>query len=213
MIFSNSFMRRRADVDLEEYRAHWLEPHGPMTAKLPGTKRYAQNHVMFSDGTNAKARELRIDGFAQLAYDSIDDRSAAYGSPELKACDLDSPLFIGGVSRVVTKVSEGQIEQEDSLAKAFIVVAREAGTPAANDPALSPSAVMGQLEGIRKFRTHEILQQAAAPGSAVPFLGLDADMLLELWFDNEADMLKATAKASTLSPKLATFDVRVYRFL
>lgn len=36
MIAAISLMRRRPDVSLEQFRRHWLHPHGTMTAELPG---------------------------------------------------------------------------------------------------------------------------------------------------------------------------------
>ena len=36
MIAAISMMRRRADIDLAQFGRHWLDPHGVMTAELPG---------------------------------------------------------------------------------------------------------------------------------------------------------------------------------
>src|ERR1700747_2668126 len=94
VIVANSLMRRRDDIDLAAFQQHWLDPHGPLTPKLPGCRHYVQNHVLDSAGTNALARSLRIDGIPQLAFASPEDRMAAHGSAERKGGGKDSQLFI-----------------------------------------------------------------------------------------------------------------------
>jgi len=79
VIVANSLMRRRDDIDLAAFQQHWLDPHGPLTAKLPGCRHYVQNHILDSAGTNALARSLRIDGIPQLAFASPEDRMTAQG--------------------------------------------------------------------------------------------------------------------------------------
>ena len=70
-------MRRRADIGLDQFRRHWLDPHGVMTAGLPGVRYYIQSHCLDAPGTNALARELAIDGLPQLWFDSIEARPVA----------------------------------------------------------------------------------------------------------------------------------------
>ncbi|HEX6611568.1 MAG TPA: EthD family reductase, partial [Hyphomicrobiaceae bacterium] len=78
MIAAISMMRRRADISLEQFRRHWLDPHGVMTAELPGVRYYIQSHCLDAPGTNALAKELAIEGFPQLWFDSIEARRIAY---------------------------------------------------------------------------------------------------------------------------------------
>src|SRR5690349_21637514 len=103
MIAAISMMRRRADIGLDQFRRHWLDPHGVMTAELPGVRRYVQSHCIDAPGTNALAREAAIDGFPQLWFDSIEARHIAYTSPRIAECNTDSQHFIGAVARLVTE--------------------------------------------------------------------------------------------------------------
>ena len=50
---------------------------------------------------NARAHDMRIDGFPILWFDNDADRQRAHVSPEMAACNVDSRLFIGAVSRVI----------------------------------------------------------------------------------------------------------------
>ena len=52
-------------------------------------------------GVNARAHDMRIDGFPILWFDNAADRERAHISPEMAACNVDSRLFIGAVSRVI----------------------------------------------------------------------------------------------------------------
>src|ERR1700722_19895015 len=101
MIAAISLMRRRDDVTLATFRRHWLDVHGPLVCGFPGLRSYVQDHVIASPATNAPAHDMRIDGFPILCFDNDDDRLRAHRSPEMAACNVDSRLFIGAVSRVI----------------------------------------------------------------------------------------------------------------
>ncbi|MBI3514925.1 MAG: EthD family reductase, partial [Proteobacteria bacterium] len=179
MIVANSLMRRRDDLDLETFRKHWLDPHGPLTAKLPRCRRYVQNHVLDAPGTNALARALRIDGIPQLAFDTPEDRLAAHNSPELKACDQDSPSFIGAVSRVMTNV-DGPIDFEGprgAIKQMLLFLAPRGDGASSGDARLRPEAVADRLHGVRRLVRHAVLEQTRAPGSQVPNLDIPVEGL------------------------------------
>jgi len=211
MFVSNvSLERRRADISLDEFRHHWLDPHGPMTSKLPGTRFYVQNHVLFTQGTNSLARKLGIDGFAQLAYDNYESRKLAYDSPELKACNLDSPLFLGGVSRVVTESEGLQPTKEEHLTKAIVVVPRLASSTGTLP---STADVLKHFPGAQRYTEHKILEQSGPPQSKVPFIGLEIDMFLELWFKSEADLVACAEKKELAEANIAVFHIKPYQLV
>src|SRR5258708_18026656 len=160
-------MRRRDDLDLATFQKHWLDPHGPLTAKLPRCRRYVQNHVLDVPGTNAVARALGIDGIPQLAFDTPADRLAAHNSPELKACDQDSQLFVGAVSRVMTNI-DGVIDFEGprgAIKQMLLFLAPHRDAAAAREARLCPETVADRLHGVRRLVRHQVLEQTRAPGS------------------------------------------------
>jgi uncharacterized protein (TIGR02118 family) len=206
VIIANSLIRRRDDIDLATFQQHWLDPHGPLTAKLPRCLHYVQNHILDSAGTNAPARELRIDGIPQLAFASPEDRVAAHGSPELKACDRDSELFIGAVSRVMTEVDDAAtFDQADgSIKQILLFVAPRASSQ-------SVDATLSELRGVRRRVKHTLLQQTHAPGSRVPNLEIAVAGLMELWL---SDIDAAGRNAARLDHDgIASFAVKTYRFI
>lgn len=206
MIIANSLIRRRDDIDLATFQQHWLDPHGPLTARLPRCLHYVQNHILDSAGTNALARELRIDGIPQLAFASSEDRVAAHGSAELKACDRDSELFIGAVSRVMTEVDDAAVRDQDdgSIKQILLVVAPRASSRAVD-------ASLSELHGVRRVVRHTVLQQTHAPGSRVPNLDIAVAGLVELWLSD----IDAAERNAALFDRdgVASFAVKTYRFI
>ncbi len=103
MIAAISLMQRRPDLTLAQFRRHWLDPHGVMTAGLPGVGHYVQSHPIDAPVTNALARTLAIDGIPELWFASYVDRKIAYTSSRIAECNIDSEQFVGRVTRLVTE--------------------------------------------------------------------------------------------------------------
>jgi uncharacterized protein (TIGR02118 family) len=186
MIAAISMMRRRAEIGRDQFRRHWLDPHGVMTAGLPGVRYYVQSHCLDAPGTNALARELAIDGFPQLWFDSLEARRIAYTSSRIAECNIDSEHFVGAVSRLVT---EPQVIVERSIVEAVKVVLLGIGPP---DPGWSHrlDARVMPMEGVVGYVRHVLLEQAAAPASRVPELRVRVAGIAELTFESEADLLQ-----------------------
>jgi uncharacterized protein (TIGR02118 family) len=206
VIVANSLIRRRDDIDLATFQQHWRDPHGPLTAKLPRCRHYIQNHVLDLAGTNALARRLRIDGIPQLAFASPEDRMAAYGSAELKACDRDSELFIGAVSRVVTAVDDDAFDDADGSIKQILLFV------APHAPTKDVDTILRELRGVRRVVRHEILQQTHAPDSRVPNLDVAVAGLCELWLSG-IDAIERNAAVLDHDGGVASFAVKTYRLI
>jgi len=170
MIGAISLIRRRDDIDAVRFRRHWLDIHGPLVCRLPGLRSYAQSHVVAA--LTHAAHAMAIDGFAELAFDSVAARAAAYGSPELAACDRDSPGFIGAVSRLITDATV-VIPRPDTPDLAKLVILFPPGVPA-DRAALEQS-------GPRGLTWHRVLEQGRAPNSTVAELHCPIAMLAEVW--------------------------------
>jgi len=170
MIGAISLLRRRDDIDAARFRQHWLDIHGPLVCRMPGLRSYAQSHVIAA--LTPAARAMAIGGFAELAFDSVAARATAYGSPELAACDRDSPGFIGSVSRLITEATV-VIPRPDTLdlAKLVVLFPPETTADRATLERLRPSGLIW----------HRVLEQGRAPNSAVPELRCPVAALAELW--------------------------------
>ena len=61
-------VHKRADLDREEFRRYWRETHGPIAAKLPGLRKYVQNHALPGpDGFDPE-----YDGLTELWFDDLE---------------------------------------------------------------------------------------------------------------------------------------------
>jgi uncharacterized protein (TIGR02118 family) len=209
VIVAHSLIRRRADIDRAAFNQHWLDPHGPLTAKLPRCLHYVQNHILDSVGTNTLARTLRIDGIPQLAFANAQDRMAAHGSPALKACDKDSELFIGAVSRIITEVDDAATRDgpKGLIKQILLFIASHAGTDQHRGEAL-----IDALSGVSQVLRHRVLQQTSAPGSRVPNLDVPVDGLCELWL-SDMDAVQRNAAVLEQESGVASFSVQVHRFI
>src|SRR5262249_11011946 len=186
MIAAISMMRRRADISRDQFRRHWLDPHGVMTAGLPGVRYYTQSHCLDAPGTNALAKELAIDGFPELWFDNLEARRIAYTSPRIADCNIDSEHFVGAVSRLVT---EPQVIIERQTVDTIKVVLLAIGPP---DPGWSDRlhARAMPMEGIVGYVRHVLLAQAAAPASKIPELRVQAAGIAEVTFESETALLR-----------------------
>jgi uncharacterized protein (TIGR02118 family) len=81
-------VRRRSDVDVDEFHRYWRDQHGPLVRSLRpvlGIRRYVQTHRMetpFNEALRASRGALEpFDGVAELWWDDVDALVAATSSP------------------------------------------------------------------------------------------------------------------------------------
>jgi uncharacterized protein (TIGR02118 family) len=80
---------RRAGMSGEEFRHHLTGVHGPLAMKLPGLRKYVQNHVRVDPKRNPPGWDAVI----ELYFDDWASMEAAWASPQGAASDADLPLF------------------------------------------------------------------------------------------------------------------------
>ena len=179
MIGAISLMRRRPGITPAAFGKHWRDIHGPLVCAMPGLRRYQQAHV--THALTDLAEVLAVDGFAQLFFADVATRTTAYASPELAACDRDSPLFIGQVARTVTEIfafGRGRTAHKLMLL-------------------LPPGEPMGEtaiaaLPGLAGGQFHAVREQGAAPNSVVAEFLCPLRAIAELWFTSD-DAMRAAA--------------------
>lgn len=89
---------RLPGLTLEEFQQHWYEVHGPLGARLPGLRRYVQNHAI----AEAYAfRGFTHDGWAELWFDDLDALKLAWSSPEFSTLHADGGTLFAQPTAVV----------------------------------------------------------------------------------------------------------------
>jgi uncharacterized protein (TIGR02118 family) len=72
---------RRADLSPEDFAANLREIHGPMAERIPGLRRYVQNHV----APDSSRTHPGWDAIVELSWDDRAAMEAAWRSPEGEA--------------------------------------------------------------------------------------------------------------------------------
>jgi uncharacterized protein (TIGR02118 family) len=96
-----SFLVKRDDMTVEEFRRYWLGPHASIIKSMPNVVHYSVTVFAASGAIVTAPDGLAIDGFAALVFASEADMAAAYASPAGVAAAADIPNFARSVSRVV----------------------------------------------------------------------------------------------------------------
>ena len=104
MIKTIGLLTRKPGWTHEQFVKHWVEIHAPLAHKVPGLRRYVQNHIS-GERTRAdiEATNVEIDGVAELWFDDPAALETASRTPEMKALHADGALFIGRIRSYVVE--------------------------------------------------------------------------------------------------------------
>jgi uncharacterized protein (TIGR02118 family) len=82
----------------DDFQRYWQEEHGPIAARIPGLRRYIQNH--------ATDRGYAV---AELSFDSPEALQEALATPEGQAAIEDLGNFVDGEKTGMAVVDEVRI--------------------------------------------------------------------------------------------------------
>jgi uncharacterized protein (TIGR02118 family) len=195
MIVRMGLLTRRPEVSQAEFRRHWLEVHGPLAARLPGLRRYHQNHVVDSRqfAIDHARGSWAVDGISELWFDSEEDMNRAVSSEEYQEVARDHHLFVGqtalitAVQNVVVPVDRSA----GSLVKRMSILTRK--------PGLTPEQFKEEwwgfhAEAVSKFPNlmgytqNLVTWRSAGLGEPASYEALPIDGMVELWFRTVADV-------------------------
>ena len=91
MIKQVSFFKRKSGLTVDAFQQHWRTRHAELVCRLPGLRRYVQNHV--SESAYRRSEPI-FDGVAEAWFDTLDDMRANVDSAALAAIRADEPDFI-----------------------------------------------------------------------------------------------------------------------
>ena len=79
---------RKSGLDHRDFFEHWLTVHGPLAAKLPGLRRYIQNHGLLEAFERNRGGQTH-DGWSEFWFDDYAAFQRAFQSPEWQAMRED----------------------------------------------------------------------------------------------------------------------------
>lgn len=92
---------RRPELGWREFEQRWLRDHAPLAARLPGLKRYVQNHVLA--GEREREAPPDFDGVAELWWDDLDSYRAARASPEFAEMAASARTIAAGIRPLLAR--------------------------------------------------------------------------------------------------------------
>ena len=128
MLKQLSIFRRREDLSQEAFRHYWRNRHPEVVTRLPGIRRYVQNHV-----TAVLRGNPGWDGIAEVWFDDIESMRANVGSPVLADIRADEANFIAAGSMVSIVTAEHAFADDSTgseLRKVLALVKRNPGLTA-----------------------------------------------------------------------------------
>lgn len=93
------FVRRRPDLTTAQFRAHWLDVHGPIAVRNPFMRRYVQLHT---PAAAAVAPPASYDGVGMVWFDTMEDLRASGATPAAVEAGKDGPRFAEGGAPAAT---------------------------------------------------------------------------------------------------------------
>jgi uncharacterized protein (TIGR02118 family) len=123
------FFRRRPGMSLAAFQEHWRTAHAALIVRLPGIRRYVQNHVLPAQAGGA---EPAFDAVAESSFDDTQAMKTLAKSPEYAAVLADEPNFIdrATMGSVITEehvLKDGPVPPHAVKSMAFL--RRKAGMP------------------------------------------------------------------------------------
>jgi len=96
----------------QEFSEHLFEVHGPLAAKLPGLRRYVQNHAI----PEAYAiRPMTHDAFSELWFDDLASLQAAFASPAVEPLREDGATLYARPSCVI--IARERVQKWDGVSR------------------------------------------------------------------------------------------------
>jgi uncharacterized protein (TIGR02118 family) len=215
-------LQKRADIETEEFRKRWREGHAPLAAKLPGLRRYHQNHVVDREqrGITYARGGLDFDGFSELWFDDLPTMQAAFANEQqIKELGEDENRFIGEM-KLITAVQN-------------VVIPKPAGVPLIKRmstlkrrPDVSAekfkeewfdvhSVLVKRLPQVKAYTQNLIFDRSLGRGKPATYQDLAIDGIVELWF-TDTDSLNAgfgSDAGKTLMTHATEFIAEISTFL
>jgi uncharacterized protein (TIGR02118 family) len=222
MIVRMGLLTRKQGLSGEDFRSHWRNVHGPLAARLPGLKRYHQNHVVDSRqlAINHARGTWAIDGISELWFDSIDDMHRAISSEAYQDVAQDHERFVGDTGLIIAE--QNIVTPVETAARPLVkrmsILTRKS--------TLSPEQFKEEwwgfhAEAVKKFPNLMgytqifVTDRSIGGGRPASYETLPIDGMVELWFRSVADIEAAfrSSAANVSQTHALSFIAEITTFL
>ena len=221
MIVRMGLIKKKPQWSADDFRRYWLEHHGALAAKLPGLRRYEQNHVVdqAQRGISYERGPEQLDGFSMLWFDNEDAMRAAIATDAGRALVADEDHFIGDLRIVaIDQVEVIPPATDRPLIKRMSLLRRR--------PDVSPerfrhewrvehARLVRETKGVHGYRQNLVVAREVPKGTPVGYEGLPIDGIVELWFESteSLDAAFASPEGVTLMAHARVFIAVITTFL
>ena len=221
MIVRMGLLQKRADIDHQEFRTHWRSGHGALAAKLPGLRRYHQNHVVdrTQRGITYARDGLDFDGFSELWFDDLPAMQAAFASNEVKALGEDENRFISEL-KLISAVQHVVIPTPSDvpLIKRMTTLKRRPDVSAEKFQEEwfdVHSVLVKRLPQVKGYTQNLIFDRSHGRGKPATYNELPIDGIVELWFTDTKSLNEGFASdaGKTLMTHATEFIAAMSTFL
>ena len=221
MIVRMGLLQKRPDIGSQDFRTHWRDRHGPLAAKLPGLRRYHQNHVVDRQqrGITYARGGHDFDGFSQLWFDDLPSMSAAFATEQVQELGEDENRFIGEF-KLVTAVPHVVVPKpaDVPLIKRMSTLKRRRDV--SSEKFMTEwfdvhSVLVKRLPEVKGYTQNLIVDRSQARRKPATYEELSIDGIVELWF-SELDSLNsgfASDAGKTLMTHASEFIAEISTFL
>ena len=194
MIVRMGLLQKRADIDQQEFRTHWRTGHGALAAKLPGLRRYHQNHIVdrTQRGITYARDGLDFDGLSELWFDDVPAMQAAFASDEVKALAADEDRFISDL-KLISAVQHVVIPTPTDvpLIKRMTTLKRRPDVSAEKFQEEwfdVHSVLVKRLPQVKGYTQNLIFDRSHGRGKPATYNELPIDGIVELWFTDTDEL-------------------------
>ena len=221
MIVRMGLLTRKPGVTTEQFRRHWRDVHGPLAAKLPGLRRYHQNHVVDREqrGINYARGTHDFDGFSELWFDDVPSMSAAFATEQVQQLGEDEARFISK-PKLITAIQHVVIPKPSGvpLIKRMSTLKRRADVSSEKFKSEwfdTHSFLVKRLPEVKGYTQNLIFDRAHGRRRPATYEELPIDGIVELWF-TDVDSLNAgfaSDAGKTLMTHATEFIAEISTFL
>ncbi|MGO4831502.1 EthD domain-containing protein [Rhizobiaceae sp. 2RAB30] len=192
-------IRRKAELNPDQFRAHWRGPHGTLASAMPGLLGYHQNHRIENYPLTGHNDRWNLDGLSELWFPNLDAMRSAVASPAYAPVAADTPDvmtmpgIIAGIQ--MTRLHHPKIS---SIGEKLMVIATRRGGGDAADIAgwWNGASLVAGLDHVAGVVDTIVTHREASPGREVAREALPVDLVVEVWFEDGAALAAAVPRIS-----------------